>query len=99
MISALFLPCRKETRDNNKTILWRTCYTNKLYWLNVSGSGRYIVDGSRNQDGTQGDTNEWERGLSAGLWSLDTGFEQTHDWKLAVVLGEVKSTNTAPRQR
>lgn len=41
-----FLSCEKETRDNNKSILWRICYTNKLYWKSVFSSGRYIVNRS-----------------------------------------------------
>lgn len=46
-----------------------------------------IVDWSENQDNTQTQTAQHERGLSAGLWFLPVGFPQTQGWKVGATLG------------
>lgn len=81
-----------ETRKSNKTILWRDCLTESPSQYNVTDLG-YIIDWSGNQDGSNRNAEEWEKGLSAGLWWSSSGFPQTQWWKVgAALVGEVKLT-------
>ncbi|XP_074174725.1 endogenous retrovirus group K member 7 Env polyprotein-like [Rhinolophus sinicus] len=82
--------CAKQLKLNVETVPWRACRGSDPVRYDIPGTGRYIIDWSRNN--RSGRTRE----LISGLWSSDMQYQQNSLWRLLGAMDKVETWLSLP---
>lgn len=82
--------CNKRLKLDTETVPWRACPGNDPVRYDIPGTGRYIIDWSRNN------RSGWARELISGLWNSDTQYPQNSLWRLMGAMDKVETRLSLP---